>query len=188
MMLGLCRGRIGARNGRYDVKTFGAGICCLTALKMGSKNDLTDMKNMEILKTAKSYEKSSFSCEKLLFWWQPKKDSNPHKQSQSLSCYHYTIRLFLVPQCLATLIVYNGNSLASRVFFRKIKKVLLLCEKGRKTNGWCFVFIRLTQAQRAFFPVRAFRCAIHTTVKSPSFWQSPVAAAAQGCRAHSAAV
>ena len=25
--------------------------------------------------------------------WQPKKDSNPHKQSQSLSCYLYTIRL-----------------------------------------------------------------------------------------------
>ena len=27
--------------------------------------------------------------------WQPKKDSNPHKQSQSLSCYLYTIRLFI---------------------------------------------------------------------------------------------
>ena len=27
------------------------------------------------------------------FPWQPKKDSNPHKQSQSLSCYLYTIRL-----------------------------------------------------------------------------------------------
>lgn len=26
--------------------------------------------------------------------WQPEKDSNPHKQSQSLSCYPYTIRLF----------------------------------------------------------------------------------------------
>ena len=25
--------------------------------------------------------------------WQPEKDSNPHKQSQSLSCYPYTIRL-----------------------------------------------------------------------------------------------
>ena len=56
---------------------------------------LADMKNMEIPKAAKSYEKSSFSYEKLLFRWQPKKDSNPHKQSQSLSCYHYTIRLFL---------------------------------------------------------------------------------------------
>ena len=83
---------------------------------------LADMKNMEIPKAAKSYEKSSFSYEKLLFRWQPKKDSNPHKQSQSLSCYLYTIRLFAVPQCLATLIVYNGNGAASRVFFRKIKK------------------------------------------------------------------
>lgn len=27
--------------------------------------------------------------------WQPKKDSNPHKQSQSLSCYPYTIPLFV---------------------------------------------------------------------------------------------
>ena len=44
---------------------------------------LTDMKNLEIRKAAKSYEKSSFSYEKLLFRWQPKKDSNPHKQSQS---------------------------------------------------------------------------------------------------------
>ena len=44
---------------------------------------LTDMKNLEIQKAAKSYEKSSFSYEKLLFRWQPKKDSNPHKQSQS---------------------------------------------------------------------------------------------------------
>ena len=72
--------------------------------------------------SCKSYEKSSFSEEKLLFRWQPKKDSNPHKQSQSLSCYLYTIRLFAVPQCLATLIVYNRNGAASSVFFRKIKK------------------------------------------------------------------
>ena len=61
---------------------------------------LTDMKNLKIQKAAKSYEKSSFSYEKLLFRWQPKKDSNPHKQSQSLSCYHYTIRLFVVPLAL----------------------------------------------------------------------------------------
>ena len=29
--------------------------------------------------------------------WQPEKDSNPHKQSQSLSCYPYTIRLSILP-------------------------------------------------------------------------------------------
>ncbi len=28
------------------------------------------------------------------FDWQREKDSNPHKQSQSLSCYPYTIPLF----------------------------------------------------------------------------------------------
>ena len=88
---------------------------------------LADMKNMEILKAAKSYEKSSFSYEKLLFRWQPKKDSNPHKQSQSLSCYLYTIRLFTMPHCLATRIVYTGNGSASSFFFRKIKNVL--CRK-----------------------------------------------------------
>ena len=27
--------------------------------------------------------------------WQREKDSNPHKQSQSLSCYPYTIPLFI---------------------------------------------------------------------------------------------
>ena len=61
---------------------------------------LTDIKNLEIPKAAKSNEKSSFSEEKLLFRWQPKKDSNPHKQSQSLSCYHYTIRLSFVSLAL----------------------------------------------------------------------------------------
>ena len=70
---------------------------------MGSKNRLTDIKNLEILKAAKSDEKSSFSEEKLLFRWQPKKDSNPHKQSQSLSCYHYTIRLYRLFYCLIAL-------------------------------------------------------------------------------------
>ncbi len=38
-------------------------------------------------------KKAAFHKGKLLFRWQPKKDSNPHKQSQSLSCYLYTIRL-----------------------------------------------------------------------------------------------
>ena len=84
---------------------------------------LTDIKNLGISKNPKSYEKSSFSSEKLLFRWQPKKDSNPHKQSQSLSCYLYTIRLFTMPHCLATCIVYTGNGSASSFFFRKIKNV-----------------------------------------------------------------
>ena len=78
---------------------------------------LTDIKNLEILKAAKSYEKSSFSEEKLLFCWQPKKDSNPHKQSQSLSCYHYTIRLYFLVVRLATCLVYNGMRMVSSTFF-----------------------------------------------------------------------
>ena len=36
-------GRIQARNGRYDVKTFGQGSGRLTASKAGSKNRLTDI-------------------------------------------------------------------------------------------------------------------------------------------------
>ena len=79
---------------------------------------LTDIKNLEIPKAAKSHEKSSFSEEKLLFRWQPKKDSNPHKQSQSLSCYHYTIRLYALGDRLATCIVYSRSGAVSSTFFR----------------------------------------------------------------------
>ena len=64
-------------------------------------------------------EKSSFSEEKLLFRWQPKKDSNPHKQSQSLSCYLYTIRLYSFVFVLATCILYYGMRSVSSAFFRK---------------------------------------------------------------------
>ena len=95
------------RNKNDDVKTFGGRVGCLT-----------DIKNLEILKAAKSYEKSSFSLEKLLFRWQPKKDSNPHKQSQSLSCYHYTIRLYALGDRLATCIVYSRSGAVSSTFFR----------------------------------------------------------------------
>ena len=38
-------------------------------------------------------KKTFFFVEKCLFFWQREKDSNPHKQSQSLSCYPYTISL-----------------------------------------------------------------------------------------------
>ena len=79
---------------------------------------LTDMKNMEIQKAAKSYEKSSFSYEKLLFRWQPKKDSNPHKQSQSLSCYLYTIRLYFLFLSLR-LLYYTMVCGWCQAFFRK---------------------------------------------------------------------
>ena len=46
----------------------------------------------------------------ICFQWQPKKDSNPHKQSQSLSCYLYTIRLsiqFLSALSLTKIIISN---------------------------------------------------------------------------------
>ena len=59
--------------------------------------------------------------------WQPKKDSNPHKQSQSLSCYLYTIRLFVKFCCrfddssLTTCLVYIRIRNSSTLFSKKIK-------------------------------------------------------------------
>ena len=46
----------------------------------------------------------------ICFKWQPEKDSNPHKQSQSLSCYLYTIRLFvhLLSALLLTKIIISN--------------------------------------------------------------------------------
>ena len=47
--------------------------------------------------------------------WQPKKDSNPHKQSQSLSCYLYTIRL---NACRSLrLYYYSASAAGCQVFF-----------------------------------------------------------------------
>ena len=46
--------------------------------------------------------------------WLPKKDSNPHKQSQSLSCYLYTIR-----QCrlLTGNIIAQDGAVVKRKFY-----------------------------------------------------------------------
>ena len=63
--------------------------------------------------------------------WLPKKDSNPHKQSQSLSCYLYTIR-----QCVNSKIYYNR-------FFEKVNpnfcgesKKEKMCPKGESRGGF----------------------------------------------------
>ena len=57
--------------------------------------------------------------------WQREKDSNPHKQSQSLSCYPYTIPLF-VPAVASTSDIIANNFKLSRgnfTFFLLIKKL-----------------------------------------------------------------
>ena len=83
---------------------------------------------------------------KSCFCWQPKKDSNPHKQSQSLSCYHYTIRLSFFVVCLATLLVYNEIPDSSIVFYRKNKKIrryemkVDLQEKGEQNFDFTSLF------------------------------------------------
>ena len=48
--------------------------------------------------------------------WQPEKDSNPHKQSQSLSCYPYTIPLFS-PALAGTSVIIANNQKMSRGIF-----------------------------------------------------------------------
>lgn len=49
---------------------------------------------MSEIKTCENVKKSPESEDSSDFLWQREKDSNPHKQSQSLSCYPYTIPLF----------------------------------------------------------------------------------------------
>ena len=84
---------------------------------------LADMKNMEIPKGAKSYEKSSFSYEKLLFSVAAEEGFEPSQtESESVVLPLHNSAIFCVA-CLATLLVYNGNSGSSSVFFRKIKKL-----------------------------------------------------------------
>ena len=52
------------------------------------------------------------------FFWLPKKDLNPHKQIQSLSCYHYTIRQY-GPLRFRNGDIISRNPEKSRGIFRK---------------------------------------------------------------------
>ena len=49
-------------------------------------------------------------------FWQPEKDSNPHKQSQSLSCYPYTIRLSFPLLSEASVIIANNQKMSRGIF------------------------------------------------------------------------
>ena len=81
------------------------------------------------LKPLKKLWKNRVFIENTVLEWQPKKDSNPHKQSQSLSCYLYTIRLFVKFCCrfddssLTTCLVYNRIPVSSTLFSKFFEKV-----------------------------------------------------------------
>ena len=69
-------------------------------------------------------------------FWQREKDSNPHKQSQSLSCYPYTIPLnfvFCDPQLTSAGLIIAKKWKLSRgflKFFEKIFQVAVSLDSG----------------------------------------------------------
>ena len=74
-------------------------------------------------------------------FWQREKDSNPHKQSQSLSCYPYTIPLSFVfcdPQLTSAGLIIAKKRKLSRgflKFFEKIFQVAVSPDSG-VWAGW----------------------------------------------------
>ena len=83
---------------------------------------LTDIKNLEILKTAKSYEKSSFSKEKLLFRVAAEEGFEPSQtesESVVLPLHNSAVSVILLSHRLATCIVYYGNTEVSSTFSEK---------------------------------------------------------------------
>ena len=78
--------------------------------------------------------------------WQREKDSNPHKQSQSLSCYPYTIPLFLRSLAATKVIIPDLSQMSTLFsFFEKIKFFFVRplrshmwdAGKKRKPQGYC---------------------------------------------------
>ncbi len=73
------------------------------------------------------------------FTWLPKKDSNPHKQSQSLSCYLYTIRqnAFGLKPTNIIIRIYGGIVKKKvKIFLKKaIKKRKILTISGME-KAW----------------------------------------------------
>ena len=73
--------------------------------------------------------------------WQREKDSNPHKQSQSLSCYPYTIPLFLRSLAATKVIIPDLSQMSTLFsFFEKIKFFFVrplrshMWDAGKKEN------------------------------------------------------
>jgi hypothetical protein len=55
------------------------------------------------------------------FFWQREKDLNPHKQSQSLSCYPYTIPLYAARRLTSAGFIIPKSARLSIPFFKKIR-------------------------------------------------------------------
>ncbi|SBV98825.1 hypothetical protein KL86CLO1_11091 [uncultured Eubacteriales bacterium] len=55
------------------------------------------------------------------FLWQREKDSNPHKQSQSLSCYPYTIPLYIACRLTSAGFIIPKSEHLSIPFFKKLR-------------------------------------------------------------------
>lgn len=82
----------------------------------------TDTKIWKFQKLQKVMKKSSFSYEKLLLLAAEEGFEPSQTESESVVLPLHNSAIFCVA-CLATLLVYNGNSGSSSVFFRKIKKL-----------------------------------------------------------------
>ena len=70
------------------------------------------------------------------FVWLGKKDSNPHKQSQSLSCYPYTIPQYFVSarHCRpAAFYIISTFYLFVNTFFEKVSFIGMLLEMQQKS-------------------------------------------------------
>ena len=92
---------------------------------------------------------------RVFFFWQPEKDSNPHKQSQSLSCYPYTIRLFLAPVAGTNAIIANNLEL-SRGFFIFFVLVCDWLHSGLWGRQPSFHRLAPRAVPRLFFPLLHF--------------------------------
>ncbi len=79
----------------------------------------TDTKNWKFQRLQKVMKKSSFSYEKLLLLAAEEGFEPSQTESESVVLPLHNSAIFCVA-CLATLLVYNGNSGSSSVFFRKI--------------------------------------------------------------------
>ena len=65
---------------------------------------------------AKKAPKALFTRLPGLFIWQREKDSNPHKQSQSLSCYPYTIPLSDLAPARTVFIIAKAQKMSRGIF------------------------------------------------------------------------
>ena len=95
-------------------------------------SDFVEAGNVE--KTSNFNEKTGKPLIKGFPVWQRMKDSNPHKQSQSLVCYHYTNPLSYLKRPLAEAVIhYSRTSDFVKSFFHGWHNILSCTKSG---GGW----------------------------------------------------